>query len=242
MYGYRVTILKDTEKCEHLLSKLRVKPKYVIGKKKCPTTGQTYYECYYETMGRSNPREQIKQFSGCHRIERATGDRDSNVENCCKDNEFEIHGLKRKELLLCTKNTTIDTLLPWQADVINKLKEQSTRQILWIYDEEGRKGKTSLAVYIWQQYRNAVYKTTSNGLYSIKKDTAVVVIDFCRSQDPKKINYGLIESIKDGIFKPQWKSTSLIMDYKPYIVCFASFKPIMKRLSMDRWVLFEIKD
>ena len=121
-----------------------------------------------------------------------------------------------------------------------------TRQILWICDKIGNHGKTALAKYIRTHWKNVKYlKNTksSDGLYSISDDTKVVVFDFTRSTDPDKINYNIIEEIKDGIFYcPKYESKDMLLKYVPKIVCFANIMPVTGRLSPDRWVIKEIID
>lgn len=121
------------------------------------------------------------------------------------------------------------------------LEEQNQRQITWVYDKEGNKGKTYYSRYLvsqgWQRFENAKCSDIAHALNIHSKG---FIFDFSRSQE-NYINYGVIESIKNGmIFSPKYNSCSKLFKI-PKIIIFSNFKPDFKAFSSDRWDFIEVQ-
>ena len=129
-----------------------------------------------------------------------------------------------------------DSLLrPWQKDAVKQLDAQSNREVLWIVDSEGNKGKTYLSRYLVARgdcflVRNGGTKDIAYS-YNYEK---IIVFDFVRSTEDF-INYGVIENFKDGfIFSPKYQSTVKYFE-NAKVICFSNFEPDKDLLSEDRW-------
>lgn len=136
----------------------------------------------------------------------------------------------------------IDELRDWQKKVIELIKkEPDPRKIHWYYDEEGGKGKTTLSKYLIYNY-NASYvrnAKTADIAYSLKDNPKVVIFDLSRSNEDR-INYGAIESVKDGlIFSSKYESKLKIFN-SPHVIVFANTEPNLSKLSNDRWDIIEL--
>lgn len=125
----------------------------------------------------------------------------------------------------------------WQEEAIDRLENQTDRQVLWVRDWKGNRGKTFLAKYI-QANENAYYINGGRACdiaygYNYQE---YVIFDFTRSQeDNKTVNYSLIESFKNGLlFSPKYTSMTKVFK-PPKIVCFSNFEPNVDMLSEDRW-------
>lgn len=125
----------------------------------------------------------------------------------------------------------------WQEEAIDRLENQNDRQITWVRDWKGNKGKTFLAKYLMAN-ENTYYVSGGKAAdiafgYNYQE---YVVFDFTRSQeDNKVINYSLIESFKNGIlFSPKYNSMTKIFK-PPKVICFSNFEPNINMLSEDRW-------
>lgn len=133
------------------------------------------------------------------------------------------------------------TLRKWQDEVLRRIDIQSNRQILWVYDEEGNKGKTFLSKYLcvmkgairFQNGKSADIKYAYNG-------QDIVIFDYVRSME-EIVNYGIIECMKDGImFSTKYESKQKYGHTNTKVVCFSNFKPAIDKMSLDRWDLLNI--
>lgn len=128
----------------------------------------------------------------------------------------------------------------WQKYVVEKLDQQTQRQILWVWDKDGGTGKTWLALYL-QAKRSAW--VTRGGKYA---DLALaynyedtVVFDLAR-ETQERVPYGVLEGFKDGnLFCGKYESMNKIFE-PPRVIVFANFPPEKEKLSADRWVVVNI--
>jgi hypothetical protein len=130
----------------------------------------------------------------------------------------------------------------WQKAVINLMKNQDDRQVLWIIDEAGNTGKSFLATYLLRTGDAFVVEGGSTrDLSYAYNDQPYVIFDFCRSQK-EFINYHIIEAFKNGrMFSSKYMSSLRIFE-PAKVVCFANFLPDWVKLSLDRWMCLEIQD
>lgn len=129
----------------------------------------------------------------------------------------------------------------WQKEILEKLKCQNDRQILWVWDAIGNIGKSYLAGYI-QCCLDAYmvsYGKTADIAYAWRRQE-YIVCDFSR-QKQETINYELLESFKNGkVFSAKYDSGWKIRDSPCKVVCFANWRPDTYKLSKDRWCVIEI--
>lgn len=133
----------------------------------------------------------------------------------------------------------------WQTQVLNIIsKEPNDREIIWIYDEHGNSGKTTLCKSICMNYDNAIYLSgkisdMQYGIYNMieqhKKAPGIVFIDIPRSLDCQYVSYAGIEAIKNGIFyNTKYKSGMVLFD-SPHVIIFSNHPPLMDKFSEDRY-------
>lgn len=126
-------------------------------------------------------------------------------------------------------------LREWQVNAISELNKQNDRNILWIVDPKGNKGKTWLARYITAVYDGFYVRggKTSDIAYAYNYQK-YITFDFTRQQE-EYVNYSCIESFKDGmVFSPKYDSCTKLFK-SPKIICMSNFEPDMGKLSIDRW-------
>lgn len=129
-----------------------------------------------------------------------------------------------------------------QQIILNHLKNQNDRQITWIYDHKGGKGKTYLSKYLMAK-ENAF--RCSNGK---TKDIAyayngekIFIMDLCRSNE-SGVNYQIIEEVKNGvIFSSKYNSQCKVFE-TPQVLILANFLPDKSKLSEDRWDIVNLDD
>ena len=80
--------------------------------------------------------------------EKSKASKEKNIAYCSKDGNVITNMITKEDKRKAPKIPLWDELYDWQKDAINKLNEQNDRQILWIVDEEGGKGKTTLCKYL----------------------------------------------------------------------------------------------
>ena len=130
----------------------------------------------------------------------------------------------------------------WQQRVMNTLDIQTDRQILFVVDYQGGRGKTELSRYLVHVKEAVRFENgKSNDIKYLYKGEPIVCFDLCRSST-EHINYEVIESIKNGIFN-SYKYQSEMRSYdSPKVVCFMNEMPKMEALSADRYQIDELMD
>lgn len=133
-------------------------------------------------------------------------------------------------------------LKDWQQRVINSLERQNERRILWIYDEIGGQGKTTLAKYLLHK-KGAFYMTNCP-----KKDMAFaynrqeyVCVDYSRDT-AEHVNYANLEYLKNGVIFSSKYESQVKQFHIPKIVCFSNFLPDKTKLSRDRWIVSQLEN
>jgi len=145
---------------------------------------------------------------------------------------------------------TVDLKLPkelwdWQKKVIDHVSKPCTddRSILWLWDDKGCTGKTTLCKILFTEY-NADIILNGAGKdmgYALSDNPTIVAINLTRSIEGR-VNYGMIEAIKDGmVFCSKYESKMKIFN-SPHVLIFANFEPNYETLSEDRYSVFNTKD
>ncbi len=151
-----------------------------------------------------------------------------------------IRTRKAKEELKALMETK--TLRTWQQACLDALATQSERTVLWIMDSTGGKGKTFLAKWLCVMndafYVEGGKKADISYAYDFQE---TVVFDLCR-QTQDFVNYGTIESFKNGmLFSAKYESTMKV--FKPAkVVVFSNWAPDRNALSADRWQIVNLDE
>lgn len=131
-------------------------------------------------------------------------------------------------------------LREWQRDILHDLLHQSDREIIWIVDEKGGKGKTWFSLYLVAKH-NAFYVKGgkyADVAYAYNKEP-IVIFDIPRKHE-EHAPYELMEKFKDGIlFSAKYESRMKIFKSAKVLVC-SNFHPDETALSADRWNIIEL--
>lgn len=132
----------------------------------------------------------------------------------------------------------------WQREFIGTVIDQpvDNRAVWWIYDTIGGTGKSWLCDYLIAT-RGAVFfeNAKSRDIAHAYNGEPVVVFDLARCSEGK-VNYGAIESLKNGrIFSSKYDSKSKYFK-PPHVVCLANWPPDRAALSQDRWHIVDLND
>lgn len=133
--------------------------------------------------------------------------------------------------------TKIENLRPWQATLKAKLeKEPDDRKIMWFVDSVGGQGKTEFAKWaVVNMNAHIVHNgKTADIAYGLPAEPKIVILDYTRSME-EHVNYGVLESIKNGmVFSSKYESRMKCFT-TPHVVVFSNFEPNLEKLSADRW-------
>lgn len=129
-------------------------------------------------------------------------------------------------------------LYNWELELLDKLESTpNKRSIMWYVDYKGGCGKSTFAKYLLSR-GNCAYFTNAKSadIAHAYNGERTVIFDFTRSIEGR-INYEIIEAIKNGVVFASKYASGLKVHATPHIICFSNFDPERAKLSEDRWDL-----
>lgn len=150
---------------------------------------------------------------------------------------------KKKLKLLDEINFT-----PWQKQIIEIIKEEpDDRAVHWFWSEKGKMGKSTFAKYLVAK-KNALFFEEGKKADIMKlifdadmDEKNLIVVDIPRDNG-NRISYKSVESIKNGmIYSPKYEGGYKLFN-APHFIVFANEPPETKRLSEDRWNIYNIDE
>lgn len=182
------------------------------------------------------------------------------VEYCTKVETRAGEGIEKKDETIVVDPLLNKTMRDWQNNLLTILeKKPDDRKIIWIHDEFGNSGKTSLAKHLCIKHPDETLYLSggpSNCKYGImsflytkskgkwvrnERVLKTVIFDFTRSVE-ERVSYQALEEIKNGIFFNTKYETMMVMYNCPHVVVFANFSPDESKLSSDRWLIVNIEE
>ena len=136
---------------------------------------------------------------------------------------------------------------PWQQEVIEYLRQPANdREILFVVDPKGGKGKTWFAKKFTQQNPDDVQYMEpgkkADMAYMLNPNIKCLFLNISRSfdEDARKYLYSFLESVKDGmVFSPKYESRMKLLG-KVHVVVMMNEMPDKTKLSSDRYVIHNI--
>jgi len=148
-----------------------------------------------------------------------------------------IRGIKNKQMIdKVRKNYEGAELREWQKELIAEIqKPADDRKVIWYHDDVGNSGKTWISKLMFVNHGAAYFTNskTADITYAYQGEP-IVIFDFSRSNE-ESINYGVIETVKNGIMFSGKYEARTKMFACPHVIIMANFAPNMSKLSMDRW-------
>lgn len=128
-------------------------------------------------------------------------------------------------------------LRDWQQELYDLLKlPPDDREIIFIVDKEGNRGKTWFAKYYCSLHANAQLMEPgkkADMAYALQDDLRVLFVNVTRQQQ-EHFQYSFFESLKDGhVFSPKYESVTRKF-HKVHIVVMMNQYPNEEMLSRDR--------
>lgn len=245
------TIDQMIEECKGLVENLC--KKYIFQVEQCPCTKNIHIQGYMVLKSRMRITQLNKIFKGCH-FENCRGTEADNIKYCSKqESAVDGYGIYTKDIeAFRWKAVTLKlytNLLPWQHEYFEIFKSNEyniERHVIWIWEPIGKCGKTSFCKYLAARCGATVLQNgTSGDLRNLIFNTDMMIEDktivsnFSRCTE--KINYQILEDIKDGIVCNLKYETGSKIFNSPHLVVFANAMPEIEKLSLDRWLIYEIK-
>lgn len=124
----------------------------------------------------------------------------------------------------------------WQQELLDivTLPCDDDRRIWWYYDEVGKAGKTKLSKYLASNHGALVLRNNKTAdAAAIYDGQSIVCCDYTRTVSDR-VNYEVIEMLKDGILMSGKYVPVQKVFNSPHVVCFANFLPNPTAFSADR--------
>lgn len=146
----------------------------------------------------------------------------------------------------------ITELRPFQKSLLDMcLEEPNDRDIVWIWDQTGKMGKTQFVKLMIAKY--GALAATGGRCEDLACILAMAhkegkdlnspftfLLNLPRETDPDKVSYKFLESIKDGLVtSPKYESSTMVFN-SPHVVVLANCRPVVTRMTSDRWKVFTI--
>ncbi len=135
--------------------------------------------------------------------------------------------------------------MDWHTGVLELLEQPANyRDIIWIWSNEGNRGKSLLTAYLVQNKEAIVVGgKTADMLYQYSKTlNDIIVLDMPRS-GVDFINYGAIESLKNGVFAVNKYDSKMVVRGTPaHLIVLANEPPADGKLSEDRLKVFNVDE
>jgi hypothetical protein len=146
------------------------------------------------------------------------------------------------------------TLRPWQEELLEHISNPSDREIIWVLGGKCGEGKSWFQEYVQSLYgfkrvvagMNIKVKTASLA-HALQKrplaTTDIFMFNIGKSKTKyEKVNYELLEHIKDGrVFASKYNSQEIKFKTPNTVVVFSNNAPNMNELARDRWKIFSIE-
>lgn len=143
--------------------------------------------------------------------------------------------------------------LPWHKDLLAFLeKNPDPRKILWIYDLEGKKGKSQMTKHLYltdpKKYLIMKHPNSCRDAATIVLNAKAqgwlshgVILDIPRAMEKARETIcPILEDMKDGhMTATKYQGGSVIFPI-PHVVVFANWPPHVELMSLDRWDIREI--
>lgn len=216
----------------------------VVGREVSPTNNTQHLQGYIEFKKKRRP---LGPFNN-NRIhwEKAKGNKQQNIDYCCKDDNdaFIFPEMWKVQL-------KIEDFYEWERSIYDKLiTEPDPRKIIWLYDHIGNSGKTTFSKWLYQNLHGVIVLSGNasdmkNGIieyFEVKKELPSIVIMNIPRTKKGFMSWCGIEEIKDMFFFSGKYHGGFVCGKPPALICFANHPPDVKKVSLDRWEIYEILD
>ena len=147
------------------------------------------------------------------------------------------------------------SLKPWQAKLLEEIKNPTDRHIIWVVGKACGEGKSWFQKYLKSLFgtRRVVYginiKANTPSICHVLSKQSLATADIFlfnigkskRSND--QVNYEVLEDLKDGdAFASKYNSQQLKIKVPNIVMVFSNTAPDFEELAEDRWRIFYIEN
>lgn len=154
---------------------------------------------------------------------------------------FVAYGLEKARREATAKVDLRGRYRAWQAEVMALIDaEPHARQVIWVVDTVGARGKTELSKHLVDQcgafYCNGGKHSDITFAYAGER---VAIFDFVRDAE-SYVQYGVIEQLKNGIMFVSKYESGMKRVAVPHVLVFSNFEPDQTKMSADRWNIIRL--
>lgn len=214
--------------------------KYIIGRE-VGEQGTPHLQGYIESPKLIRPIEHFGLPKGIHWDKRGkNATREDNLIYCSKDGNYETNFKIEDELSKYKGEDLPDELFPWQKQVVELCDTKANDRDIWWIGGGYNCGKSKLCKYLCFYHKATLLAGCSrDALFSVSGKEKIICINV-----PKhgKIDYTLLEQLKDGMFySTKYEGKMILMD-PPHIFVFTNIlKEEVPITAIDKNRLKEIK-
>lgn len=175
--------------------------------------------------------------------EKCKGSEKDNINYCKKDGKYISNFVAMPYI------ENIDNLYPWEEKINNILNQPpDNRTLTYIFEYEGCKGKTTYQKYVFSHFKKVVVLSgkssdMKNGIINYLENNnylpEIVLINIPR-ESFNFVSWTGIEEIKDMFFYSGKYEGGMICGKCPHVIIFANEPPPLKKVSQDRWIIYEL--
>lgn len=238
LYLWMITLPAEGIEADELSQNLMpLCKKFVFQKEKGDTTGYLHWQIYISLKTKEYFNTVKNLFPAKAHIEPVKNG--WKAAEYCQKAETRVEGPynEKSEFLILIKD-----LFPWQARVRDIcLTPPNDRDIFWIWEKVGNRGKTQFCKYMAVKHGATVL---GNGAFkdiamALPKNPKIVLFNLTRDLE-ERINYSALEAIKDGlVFSSKYESHTKVFN-SPHVIVFANFAPRLESMSADRWKIQQL--
>lgn len=139
-----------------------------------------------------------------------------------------------------------EDLFEWQKIILNIISEKpDDRVIYWFYEPIGSSGKSKFGKYLAFHHKNVCLTTATKSadiLTAVSEEYNTYILDFPRTLGGDYCPFTAIEQLKNGFITDSKlkKQSRILMFDPPHIIIFSNYPPELKKLSIDRWRVYNI--
>lgn len=131
---------------------------------------------------------------------------------------------------------------PWQSRVLAYLERPANdRKIIWVYDSEGKAGKSRLARHLIMEHNAVQLEGRVQDMAFMYNKEPIVVIDITRAQAEHSNHlYSFAEKLKNGVLVSTKYECVQKLFKPPHVVFFSNSEPDMQLWTSDRLQLLDL--
>ncbi len=139
------------------------------------------------------------------------------------------------------------TMYEWQQNLEKYCTDPiKDREIMWIWSDEGNRGKSSMVKHLVLKNKAYVFGgKMGDAKYGVAQliekgiEPELIIFDVPRAQG-NKLSYNALEKLKDGCFYSGKYESVMVVYNTPRVIVMANMEPDREKMSGDRWEIINI--